>query len=88
MDIEGGEFECLYEAPDDCLKRIVRLRMEYHNQPDRAGHTLSDLVGFLHGKGLVTERLDGYHTGNSGLVWFVNSSHESGRAPGTHPGGW
>lgn len=49
LDCEGAEYEILFRAPDDVLKRIQRVVMEYH---DNAGpHTHEDMSRFLKEKG-------------------------------------
>ncbi len=69
MDIEGGEFECLYSASAETLGRIRMLRMEYHNLPDLERYNDRVLVTFLQKAGLEITRMHPYRSGNSGILW-------------------
>jgi FkbM family methyltransferase len=46
MDCEGAEYEILYPTPLSCLKRISKIRMEYHNL-DSGEHHVGGLKRFF-----------------------------------------
>jgi FkbM family methyltransferase len=48
MDCEGAEYEILYGATDDILKRIEYLLVEIH---PTSGHEPQELISYLRGKG-------------------------------------
>lgn len=54
MDIEGGEFETLLSAPNQILRRIGSVSLEYH--PDVEGYTPDQLLHHLRQVGFVVER--------------------------------
>lgn len=49
LDCEGAEYEILFNAPDDILKRIERIVMEYHD--NAVEYTHEDMGRFLTEKG-------------------------------------
>ncbi len=46
IDIEGGEYDILYNLPDEYFKRIINIRLECH-VIDKEGYNLKSLVEFL-----------------------------------------
>jgi FkbM family methyltransferase len=53
MDCEGAEYDILFGAPEDALRRIRRIAMEYHEGVTRYG--CEDLVRLLEKRGFVVE---------------------------------
>ena len=51
LDVEGAEFEILYNAPEHILGRVGRICIEYHDQPGRLDLTGAALVRFLEARG-------------------------------------
>ncbi|MFU8826866.1 MAG: FkbM family methyltransferase [Brevefilum sp.] len=49
MDCEGGEYEILFNTPEDVLERITRIIMEYHDLDEQKSH--QRLAGFLENQG-------------------------------------
>lgn len=48
MDVEGAEYDILYNTEDEVLSKIKRIHMEYHDSEENTGRTLAD---FLRAKG-------------------------------------
>jgi FkbM family methyltransferase len=53
IDCEGGEYEILYAADDDSLRRVDRICLEYHDRVTGFDH--KDLAGFLRTRGFDVE---------------------------------
>jgi FkbM family methyltransferase len=53
IDCEGGEYEILFAADDDSLRRIERICLEYHNHVTGFNH--NDLAEFLRTRGFKVE---------------------------------
>jgi FkbM family methyltransferase len=51
LDCEGAEYDILLNAKPECLERVQRVVMEYHEGVN--GHTHHDLVAFLEGLGFA-----------------------------------
>ncbi|HVQ36980.1 MAG TPA: FkbM family methyltransferase [Pyrinomonadaceae bacterium] len=67
MDVEGGEYDILYQTPYHYFSRIREIRMEYHNL-DQKEQNLSGLRLFLTSQGytITHERAT---SGSNGLLW-------------------
>lgn len=48
LDCEGAEYDILFNAPDDVLRRVDRIVMEYHDGVTPYSH--QDLAAFLQGR--------------------------------------
>ncbi len=57
MDCEGAEYEIIYNAKEETLSRIKKIRMEYHHNSDEKGYDIKSLVDYLAKKGFVVEKL-------------------------------
>jgi FkbM family methyltransferase len=72
LDCEGSEFESLYGASPHTLRRIKRIRMEFHetrgNDPSNR-RNLTDLPTFHEGNRFVVQRLR-YDADGRGLIWL------------------
>jgi FkbM family methyltransferase len=58
MDVEGAEFEILFNTPDHILNRIKRFIMEYHDNVTSYNH--ADLKNFLKEKGFQVKITPNY----------------------------
>jgi FkbM family methyltransferase len=54
IDIEGGEYDLLYNLPDEYFERIAVIRMECH-EIDQAKNNRLSLVNFLRSKGYTVD---------------------------------
>jgi FkbM family methyltransferase len=59
VDIEGMEYEAFFSCPDECLQRVERIALEYHDVLVRVPHTVFDLVEFLNARGFSTSLCPG-----------------------------
>jgi len=50
MDVEGAEYNILYNTPQDIFHKIKHIKMEYHDMPDDKTNTGKALAGFLRDK--------------------------------------
>ena len=57
IDVEGAEYEIIFNCNDNTLKKIRRIAMEYH---EIDSYNPNDLVKFLTGKGFST-RVSGHN---------------------------
>lgn len=69
LDSEGAEFEILYNLPDEYLKKIKKIRLEYHNHLVNKKNNGSYLMRFLEQKGFKVKR---FKKGSDyqGDLWF------------------
>jgi len=56
MDCEGAEYEILYNAPDECFKKIKEIRLEYHNHESSQNNNGECLKNFLEKKGFTVKK--------------------------------
>ncbi len=70
MDCEGAEFEIIYNIADSYLKKIGKITLEFHNQPDNKKHNIQYLLKFLERKGFTLRRIRKDPEGHSGVVWL------------------
>lgn len=71
MNCEGAEYEVLYSTPDDTLRRIKEIRMEYHNADD--GENNADaLVRYLTAHNYRVTHLLKY-TESDGFLWALRT---------------
>jgi FkbM family methyltransferase len=72
LDCEGAEFESLYAASPQTLRRIKRIRMEFHETHGIGSSNqrkVSELITFLTGNWFQVQRLR--HDGDGrGLMWL------------------
>lgn len=70
IDCEGAEYDILYNAPDNTLKSIREIRLEYHDLKDSGDtHNFSSLRSFLEKKGFRMIRWDAERS-STGIAWF------------------
>ena len=67
LDCEGAEYNILFGAPDETLKRIRRIVMEYHDS--LTSHTHRDLVKFLSEKGFHVQVTPNYVHDDLGYLY-------------------
>ena len=67
MNCEGAEYEILESCPAPELRRVIRIRLEYHNleSEQRNGDSLRR---FLEARGFTIERFSRYRN-ESGFIW-------------------
>jgi hypothetical protein len=81
MDVEGGEYDILYAAPAEVLRRIERMAGEYHNvRPDDPRAQMSALAAHLNQHGFDVELAPKRRLPNHGLFFARRTA--DGR-PGT-----
>lgn len=68
MDCEGAEYEILYNTPAEYLRKIRKLRMEYHLIDGEGYVKVIDLVEFLRSKGFEITKLKP-QARYSGILW-------------------
>jgi FkbM family methyltransferase len=51
VDCEGAEFEILYAASPDTMKRVREIRLEYHDRRTPERHNVAALEAYLAGQG-------------------------------------
>ena len=61
IDCEGSEFEILLQAPDDVVRRVRRMVIEYHD--DLTSHDHGELTERLERAGYRVERFPSIHDG-------------------------
>jgi FkbM family methyltransferase len=70
MDVEGGEYDILYAAPAEVLRRIERMAGEYHNvRPDDPRAQMSALAAHLNQHGFDVELVPKRRLPNHGLFF-------------------
>ena len=67
MDVEGGEYDILYQTPLQYFARIQEIRMEYHNL-DQEEQNVSGLKDFLTSQGYTITHEQATSPTN-GLLW-------------------
>lgn len=67
MDVEGAEYEFLYGADSETLRKVSEIRMEYHDL-DEDRRNVSSLKTFLKNSGFVVTREDAV-TPTNGNLW-------------------
>jgi FkbM family methyltransferase len=70
IDCEGGEYDILFHAGDDALRRIRHIAMEYHDGVTQWSHR--DLVSFLESHGFETRRRPSPAHANLGFLFAAN----------------
>ena len=70
LNCEGAEYEILYSSAD-CLRRVDKVRLEYHNLDERRSNVTS-LAGFLIQQGFrITQEYP--YTDMDGFLWADRS---------------
>ena len=60
VDCEGGEYDIFFHTPEETLRKIDRIAMEYHD--GCTPHSHSELADFLRGHGFsITLRTNPVH---------------------------
>ena len=67
MNCEGAEYEILESCPAPELRRVIRIRLEYHNL-DSEQRNGGSLRRFLEARGVTIERFSRYRN-ESGFIW-------------------
>jgi FkbM family methyltransferase len=79
VDCEGAEFEIFYNTPDEYLRKIKKIYLEYHNQTVNKDYNIKSLINFLEKKGFKIRKLR-KNSKNSGIVWFERTKNSSGKS--------
>lgn len=72
IDCEGGEYDILYNLPEEYFSRIRDIRLEYHNHLNNVKNIGSSLIEFLQTKGFNIERVK-KGSEYQGDVWLRNT---------------
>lgn len=72
IDCEGGEYDILYNLPQEYFLRVQNIRLEYHNHLNNAKNTGPSLSEFLKAKGFTVERVR-KGSEHQGDVWLKKS---------------
>jgi FkbM family methyltransferase len=72
LDCEGAEYDILFNAPPDLLRRIERIVMEYHDEVTPYNH--GDLVAFLRRHGFRVETFPNVVHSEIGYLRAANSA--------------
>lgn len=67
VDCEGAEYEILYNTPNQYLKKIKEIRLEYHNL--NKTYNIKKLIQFLRGQGFRVIKMK-KDFDYSGIVWL------------------
>lgn len=68
MDCEGAEYEIIYNAAEETLKKIKEIRFEYHPLPSVPLHPIHQLVQHLHGLGFRI--VNGTTKERNAVIWM------------------
>ena len=55
LDCEGAEYEILYALPPDYFRRVRRIGLEYHAEPDRKRERADELIAHLRDVGFAVD---------------------------------
>lgn len=68
LDCEGAEFEIFYNAPDEYLRKIKKIRLEYHKKFQNRKYSIECLINFFERRGFkIRSKKDFKH---SGILWL------------------
>lgn len=70
IDCEGGEYDLLFHAGEEALRRIRHIAMEYHDGVTPWSHR--DLIAFLESNGFETRRRPSPAHANIGFLFAAN----------------
>ena len=72
IDCEGAEYPILFNTPEDVLRRVLRIVMEYHDSV--TDHTHRDMQEFLVSKGYSVRLTPNYVHNNLGYLYASRTS--------------
>ena len=71
VDCEGAEYEILFNTPDEYLRKITKICLEYHNQGVNEQYNIKKLKSFLKNQGFRIVKSTKYPKG----MWLEKLGH-------------